>query len=166
MTTKRQPTPRKPSAGPVSWLALVAATTLGAAKADAVRAEIEIDPQEVSHEGPYRLIVQSYPNAHVGSSVFPNGSARPLGSTQRAVTPAELAQGIRVDLVEIADDIADAKGEGGVVVAWLEPGEPDLEYDARRARPTPGSVWGLTRTSGEAGTVQVRLDRRLSKTTG
>lgn len=165
MATKRHPTPRKPTVGPVSWLALIAATTLGAARADTVRAEIEIDPQEVSDAGPYRLIVQSYPTAHLGQNVLPNGSAKPLGSAQRAVTPADLAQGLRVDLVEIADDIANAKGEGGVVLAWLEPGEPDLEYDARRARPSPGSVWGLTRTTRDEGTVQIRLDRRL-RTTG
>lgn len=167
MATKRQPTPRKPTAGPVSWLALVAATTLGAARADTVRAEIEIDPhEEVAEAGRYRLIVQSYPKGHLSASVPPNGSARPLGSTQRAVTAAELARGIRIDLVEVADDIDDAKGDGGLVVAWIEPGEPDLEYDARRARPSPGSVWGSTRTTRDDGTVQVRLDRRFEPIAG
>lgn len=161
MATKRQPTPRKPTAGPVSWLALIAATTLGTARADTVRAEIQIDPHEVSESGPYRLIVQSYPNVHLGASTLPSGSARPLGSAQRAITPADLARGVRVDLVEVADDIDDAKGEGGILVAWVEPGEPDLEYDARRARPSPGSVWGLTPTKRHEATVQIRLDRRV-----
>lgn len=160
MATKRQPTP----AGPVSWLALVAATTLGAARAETVQAEIEIDPHAIAAPGPLRLIVQSYPKALVGSTTLPSETARPLGSAQRAVTPAELSRGIRVDLVEIADDIADAKEDGGVVVAWLEPGEPTLEYDARRARPSPGSVWGLATVPRDMTTVQVRLDRKLQGT--
>jgi len=157
MATKRQPTP----AGPVSWLALVAATTLGAARADTVQAEIEIDPHAVTAEGPYRLIVQSYPKAQLDAAALPSETARPLGSAQRAVTHAELTRGIRVDLVEIADDIANAKENGGVVVAWVEPGEPTLEYDARRARPSPGSVWGLAAVPKETATVQLRLDRKL-----
>lgn len=160
MAQNRHHTPRMPTAGPVSWLALVAATTLGAARADTVRAEIEVDPQEVSQAGPYRLVVQSYAKGPASTDLLPGGWMRPLGSAQRAVTPAEIAKGLRVDLVEIADDIADIKGEGGVVVAWLEPGEPDLEYDARRARPGPGSLWGLSSTNPAEGTVQVRLDRR------
>ena len=157
MATKRQPTP----AGSVSWLALVAATTLGAARADTVHAEIEIDPQAVTAPGPFRLIVQSYPKAQVDPTMLPSESARPLGSVQRAVTQADLNRGIHVDLVEIADDIANAKENGGVVVAWVEPGEPTLEYDARRARPSPGSVWGLATVPPDAATVQLRLDRKL-----
>lgn len=160
MATKRQPTP----AGPVSWLALVAATTLGAARAETVQAEIEIDPHAVAATGPFRLIVQSYPKTRLDPTTLPSVSARPLGSTQRAVTPAELARGVRIDLVEIADDIADAKEDGGIVVAWVEPGEPTLEYDARQARPTPGSVWGLAAVPREMNTVQVRLDRKLQGT--
>jgi hypothetical protein len=160
MANKRQPAPRKTIGGSASWLALVAATTFGAARADTVRAEIKMDPQQVSRAKPYRLIVQSYPSAN--GSALPNGSVRPLGSTQRAVTADDLARGVRIDLVEIADDIANAKEKGGVVVAWVEPGEPDLEFDARRARPTPGSVWGVARTgANDAGSVEIRLDRRM-----
>jgi hypothetical protein len=38
-----------------------------------------------------------------------------------------------------------------VVLAWVEPGEPDLEYDARRARPGPEAVVALERGRLEGG---------------
>jgi hypothetical protein len=47
------------------------------------------------------------------------------------------------------------------VVAWVEPGEADLEFDARRARPTPGSFYGTARPSrADRESVEIWLNRR------
>jgi len=47
----------------------------------------------------------------------------------------------------------------GVVVAWVEPGEANLEFDARRARPRAGSIYGVA--PSETDGVEIRLDRRV-----
>jgi hypothetical protein len=49
--------------------------------------------------------------------------------------------------------------ETPVVVAWVERGVPNLEFDALRARPTEGAVVGVTRSSKASGT-RVVLSRR------
>jgi hypothetical protein len=129
-------------------MALLAAATLGDA-ADTVHAEVRADGLEES--GSYRLVVQTYD----GSKRLPGAKARPVGSIQRAVTGAELRDGVHVSLLELREDGA---AEESTVVAWVEAGEPDLEFDARAARPTPGSVYGLARSGRN---VQVRLGRTL-----
>jgi len=53
------------------------------------------------------------------------------------VTAEEMQRGIAVDLVHL-----DVASSAPVVVAWVEPGEPDLEFDALRARPSPGAHYG------------------------
>jgi len=121
--------------GAVSWTALVAAT-LGLSSADLVRAEIASDG--LGSDGAYRLVVQSYSAESLAADDLPGTYARPLGSMQRAVTAEELERGIAVDLVQI-----DAAPAAPIVVAWVEPGEPDLEYDALRARPSPGAHYGV-----------------------
>jgi hypothetical protein len=162
MATPRPSRKRSMVAGSASWLALVAATSLGEAHAGTVRAEIKLSP-EVFASGPgrYRLIVQSYDRQVRGVTDIP-GSARPRASTQRAVSAEDLKQGVKIDLVELTDRSEPAPEEPGMVVAWVEPGEPDLEFDARRARPTPGSFYGVAaarrRESGES--VQIRLDQQ------
>src|SRR5271166_3408664 len=83
------------SAAAGSWLALLAATTLGDA-ADTVRAEVRADG--LSHGGRYRLVVQSYELSH---GAVPGPTSRPVGSTQRAVTADELREGVQVDLLEL-----------------------------------------------------------------
>ena len=116
-----------------SWMALVAATTLGGAALQRVRAEVSADPRQLddSLEG-YRLIVQSYePKSVRAGTGLPNAHARPLASTQRAITREELARGVAVDVVGLEDQPAD----GRVIVAWVERGKPDLEFDALGARP-------------------------------
>jgi hypothetical protein len=101
----------------------------------------------------YRLIVQSYDHADVSTL---GTRERPLASTQRAVTPEELKQGVRVGLLEFRQDrresddgVSIATGRP-VVLAWVEEGRPDLELDGLRARPQPGSLLGTSpRPSGE-----------------
>ncbi len=47
-----------------------------------------------------------------------------------------------------------------LVVAWIEAGEPDLEFDGRNARPTRGSVYGIVKRDATQGVVQISLDRK------
>jgi hypothetical protein len=77
------------------------------------------------------------------------------------VTPADLVDGVRIDLIELGEE--DARSERRVI-AWVEPGEANLEFDARRARPTPGSFYGVAPSSNEASeSVEIMLDRRIRR---
>ena len=149
---KSQNQRRRPAAT-ASWLALVAATSLGLGEAVALRAEVSV-PRDILGGGRYRLIIQSYDDM-AENRAFPL-SSRPRGSAQRAVTAADLTQGIQVDLIELGERALEQR----VVIAWLERGEPTLEFDARRARPAAGSVYGVARSS-QADPVKIVLDRRL-----
>jgi hypothetical protein len=140
---------RRAAAG--SWLALLAATTLGDG-ADTLHADIRANGLR---DGAYRLVVQTYDNAGVR---FPGREARPVGSVQRAVTADELRQGVRVNLLELRDAAAE-HGSSPVVVAWVEAGQPDLEFDGRKARPNPGNMYGVVRRFAKQEGVQIRLDR-------
>ena len=83
------------AAAGVSWVALLASTTAGIESVQRVRAAISADPRKLSKSPDgYRLIVQSYPRSMVASGELPAERARPLGSTQRAITREELARGI------------------------------------------------------------------------
>lgn len=148
---------RRVVAESASWLALVAATSLGISHAETVRADIKLPADALENGGRYRLIVQSYDTLG-RTSLIPN-SVRPRASTQRTVTAADLANGIRIDLVELGD--GESAGTARSVVAWLEPGEANLEFDARRARPTPGSFYGVAPGNEVSDAVQIVLDRRV-----
>ena len=152
-TTPRPQRARRPAVGRVSWLALVAATSLGVAHAGTVRAAIKLSHQSLDDGGRYRLIVQSYDR--LGTKRPLPGSQRPRASVQRTVTAEDLARGVRIDLVELAQN---DKSVPGTVVAWVEPGEADLELDAWRARPQAGSIYGAARS--DAGRAEIRLNRR------
>jgi len=123
-----------------SWIALVAATTIGLGHVARVRAEISAEPgSEVGPES-YRLIVQSYAPKSVGADERPANHARPLASTQRAITAEELKKGVAVDIVQLGEE----QGLGSeVVIAWIELGAPDLEFDAMRARPSQDAFYGV-----------------------
>ena len=154
--TNRLSTKRRVVAESASWLALVAATSLGIAHAETVRAEIKLPPEALESGGRYRLIVQSYDTLG-RKSLIPSG--RPRASTQRTVTPADLVDGVRIDLIELGDEEASSERR---VIAWVEPGEADLEFDARRAKPMPGSFYGVA-PSGNVSrqSVEIVLDRRV-----
>ncbi len=137
-----------------SWIALVAATTLGDA-AGALRAEVRADG--LSADGVYRLVVQSYDRSH---GLVPQRDARPIGSIQRAVTADELRNGVHVSLLEIRP--SEAPRDEPLVLAWIEAGLPDLEFDARNARPRPGNVYGVVKRPARRDAVQISLNRKLS----
>jgi hypothetical protein len=132
----------------------VALTTFGDA-ADAVRAQVRAEG--LSAGGVYRLVVQSYQG---GTSQVPGPYARPLASVQRAVTSDQLRHGVHVSLVEMRQ----AAPEGAtspVLVAWIEAGEPDLEFDGRMARPQPGCVYGVVKRGSLEDVVQISLNRTV-----
>jgi hypothetical protein len=81
---------------------------------------------------------------------------------QRAITAAELRQGVKVGLLDFRHTrrSSDAKP---VVVAWVEEGQPDLELDGLRARPQPGSLLGAAPCEGNAAAVQISM-KGLSET--
>jgi hypothetical protein len=156
MATSRKskaPNVGRPAGGRVSWLALVAATSLGVAHADTVRAAITLPPEMLDGGGRYRLVVQSYDLS--GAAARIPASGRPRASTQRAVTPEDVARGVRIDLVELAENPGQ---DPRVVVAWVEPGDADLEFDGRSARPKAGSIFGVARSNAER--VEIHLSRR------
>jgi hypothetical protein len=141
--------------GSTSWMALLAATTLGVDGASTVRAEVRADA-DLADAREYRLVVQSY-DAEAGSA--PSFRARPVGSFQRAVTAAELRRGVQVSLVELRQAGA---ADDGAVVAWVEAGKPDLEFDGRTARPGPGMMQGLARRTAGDAAVSIRLSRKAA----
>ena len=136
----------------------MAATWLGIGHAETVRAEVKLSGDPLAGAGRYRLIVQSYDKLERTASI--PASLRPRASAQRSVTSDDLARGIRIDLVEFTEN-ALANRDKSVVVAWVEAGEADLEFDARRARPTPGSLYGMAAPQREgAASVEIVLDQR------
>ncbi len=150
MATRRAPHSRSVrTAAAGSWLALLAATTLGDA-ADTLRAEVRATG--LSGGGVYRLVVQSYDAT--------GRDARPVGSVQRSVSADQLRHGVNVNLLELRQPAAASPVQSPLVVAWIEAGEPDLEFDGRNARPSPGSVYGVVKRAATQGVVQISLDRK------
>ncbi|HEX3772185.1 MAG TPA: hypothetical protein VHV30_15015 [Polyangiaceae bacterium] len=150
MATRKSPHLRKArTAAAGSWLALLAVTTLGDA-ADTVRAQVRA--QGLPSSGNYRLVVQSYDAT--------GHDARPVGSMQRSVSADELRNGVNVNLLELRESANLGSAQSPMVMAWIEAGEPDLEFDGRTARPSPGSVYGVARRDVSHGVVQIRLNRK------
>jgi hypothetical protein len=137
-------------------MALLAATSLGAVSVERMRAAVSIQDLAAATSAGYRLIVQSYSRASVALDQLPDASHRPLASVQRAVTAEELARGVSVDVLQIDQ----AKAVDQVIVAWVEHGAPDLEFDALRARPSRHDVCGVAAAS--AGSAQIVLRRQAS----
>ena len=160
MATPRRTPARKryPALASGSWIALLAATTLGVDGANTVRAEVRAD-EDLVESRDYRLVVQSFDS---GEGDCPSVGARPVGSYQRAVTAAELRSGVKISLVELRKSSSGMRPNDGNVVAWIEAGKPDSEFDGRTARPRPGSMFGLARKPSGATAVQIRLTRKVA----
>lgn len=136
----------------VSWLALVAATSLGIADMERVRAEISTDQvfaADAERHGALRLVVQVYAPKDLDSADKPRPGARALGSSQRAITREELAAGVTVDVL----DLSGVSSHERALVAWVEPGAPDLEHDGLGAVPPGRAV--VTRLTGSAAQLRV-----------
>jgi hypothetical protein len=148
------------AAGAASWVAIVAATTLGMSSVAKMRAEVSVAGPFAAAGAlgtDYRLIVQSYARDSVGENQLPGARTRPLASAQRAVTLEELARGVAVDMLQIN---AASSDQSPMIVAWVENGAPDLEYDALRARPNAGAFYGTAESA--RGSAHVVLRRRDS----
>lgn len=161
MATPNLPTPakaRRSRRTTASWMALLAGTTLGLGYQGRVRAQISAEGMNAELGQSYRLVAQSYPAASVRPGGELHRHARPLGSAQRAITAEQLRQGVDVDILLIGEQ-PEAPAPP-VIVAWVEPGEPDLDYDARKARPGPTALVGLGRglpdSSGQRAQVVLR----------
>jgi hypothetical protein len=147
------------AAASASWMALLAVTSLGAVSVEHMRARVSIQDLAAATSAGYRLIVQSYARDSVGVGQLPGASHRPLASVQRAVTVEELAAGVAVDVLQI-DQI---RAGDQLIVAWLEHGAPDLDFDALRARPSRSAVVGVAQASeGSARIVLRRQDAGYS----
>jgi hypothetical protein len=133
-----------------SWAALVAAAALGDSEFTHVHARVVGEGRLDGDGTSYRLVVQCYPRKSLGPASVPSLRAKPLGSLQRAVTPAELRRGVPVDLVQWG------RGDSAAVVAWVEPGVPDLEFDGLRARPSANAWFGAADPDAAAALVVLR----------
>lgn len=127
----------------VTWMSLVAATTLGVGHIDELHARVRAS-DVLQGDGELRLIIQSYAKHALSGAGLPAEYAMPLASTQRAITPEELEQGVDVSFFQPG-----AEGREVVLVAWVEQGAATLDLDALEARPTLGSFYGVAPASGE-----------------
>jgi hypothetical protein len=127
-------------------MSLVAATTLGIGGVDQVRAHISAT-EVVPEDGELRLIVQSYRRDTLNRDHLPRQSAVPLASIQRAITAEELHAGIDVSLLQLPTEGLPTEGipRDSIVVAWVERGVANLDYDALEARPREGAYYGVER---------------------
>jgi hypothetical protein len=136
-------------------MALVAATTIGLGHLDRVRAEVSTDGTPLGVEGRYRLVVQSYARGSVPAGNLPNRNQKPLASAQRSVTAEELSRGVAVDVLRVGEELDPSQ----VIVAWIERGEANLEFDGAEARPSASALIG-TSESRELGAARVVLKAR------
>jgi hypothetical protein len=134
-----------------SWMALVAATTIGLGHVERVRAQVSADTATLG-AGSYRLVVQSYARDSVSSGNLPGSRQKPLASAQRSVTAEELSRGVAVDVLRVGESLDLSQ----VIVAWLELGEANLEFDGAEARPSAGALYGASE-SRELGSARVVL---------
>lgn len=143
------------AAAGASWMALVAATTIGLGHLDRVRAEVSADTGALSSEGRYRLVVQSYSRDSVAAGHVPGLRQKPLASAQRSVTAEELSRGVAVDVLRVGESLDPSQ----IIVAWIEQGEANLEFDGAEARPSEAALYGASE-SRELGAARVVLKRR------
>lgn len=139
-----------------SWMALVAATTMGLGHLDRVRAQVSTETGALAAGADrYRLVVQSYSRDSVPSGNVPNARQKPLASAQRSVTAEELSQGVALDLLRVGESLDPSQ----VIVAWIEHGEANLEFDGAEARPSASALFGSA-DSRELGSARVVLKAR------
>jgi hypothetical protein len=138
-----------------SWMALVAATTIGLGHLDRVRAEVSADTAKLAGSGRYRLVVQSYPRGSMTAENVPRLRHKPLASAQRSVTAEELSRGVAIDVLRVGEAVDPSQ----VIVAWIEHGEADLEFDGAEARPGAHAMYGASE-SPDLGSARVVLKAR------
>ena len=90
----------------------------------------------------------------IATEAFKLADVARSSSVQRAVTAKELREGVHVRLLEL-----NAKSAKPYVVAWIEAGAPDLEFDGRMARPHADSLVGTAHGTDE---LRIRLTKRAA----
>lgn len=134
-------------------MALVAATTIGLGQLDRVRAEVSADTGALGASSDrYRLVVQSYSANSVGAGNMPGAGHKPLASAQRSVTAEELSRGVAVDVLRLGESLDPSQ----IIVAWVEKGEANLEFDGAEARPAAGALYGSSESSLESARVVLK----------
>lgn len=128
----------------VSWMSLVAATTLGVSGVDQIRARVTSET-DVQDEGELRLIVQSYARETLDQGRLPSKDVQPLASIQRAITAEELRDGVDVSVLQLPE----TGSSDSIVVAWVERGVADLEFDGMEARPRDGAYYGIAQRGAD-----------------
>jgi len=154
MSSSKSPKPRLSTIRQTgSWLALVAAATVGSGTSP-VLANLTLDDSDrpLKSQAFHRVIVQLLPVSADGASV----RDEPRSSEQRIVTLEQLRRGIQIPLFHPSNQPEPQLA----VVAWLHPGDAHLEVDPFEARPDGSRVIGVSRLVTEAEQVQVRLLRR------
>jgi hypothetical protein len=127
-------------------MSLVAATTLGVSGVDQIRARVTSE-NDVLDEGELRLIVQSYARETLDQGRLPSNDVRPLASIQRTITAEELRHGVDVSVLQLPE--TDASGFDSVMVAWVERGVADLEFEGMEARPLAGACYGIAQRGAD-----------------
>jgi hypothetical protein len=127
------------SLGTASWLALLAATTLGAGGFDHLRVRVRTRSSLPGdgHDS-WRLVAQSYRPSDLDLDGRPVQGTRPLSSVQRAVTREDLDDAVVLDLVAVNQPLS----FGASVIAWVEPGFADLDFDGLTVRPPVCALFG------------------------
>jgi hypothetical protein len=139
-----------------SWMSLLAAATLGVSGVNQLRARVSTG--EHVGDGELRLIVQSYAKDKLDGHDLPREYAQPLASTQRSITAEELRNGVDVSVLQLPDDgVPGAAETDSVVVAWVEAGSANLDYDGLEARPHDGAYYGVAQRSD--GAIELHLAR-------
>jgi hypothetical protein len=132
----------------MSWMSLVAATTLGVSGVDQLRARVSTE-SDVADDGELRLIVQSYRRDTLDNHQLPSRGANPLASIQRAITIEELRHGVDVSVLQVPEEAGETAADS-VVVAWVESGSANLEFEGMEARPGHGAYYGAAQRSDGA----------------
>lgn len=153
-TNQLQPEPTRRTTLKVaaSWLSLVAATTAGIGPTATVRTRVRADVGD--DIGELRLVVHSYLPEQLAGRTLPGVSDMPVSSTQRAVTADELRRGV---FVEVVQPVTEGAEQRPVVVAWVERGRANLDFDALLARPLPGVPRGCVKAQGRADSLRATL---------
>jgi hypothetical protein len=128
---------------------LVAETTPGVGAVACERLRVRCS--ELGDTRTYRVVVQSYRCVDMGEEA-PTRAARPLGSAQRTVDGQSLREGVDINVVHPSTD------SETLIVAWVEAGGTELEFDGRRARPRANCPSGVAR-GGRGRRAEVVLKR-------
>ncbi len=138
-----------------SWSSLVAETTSGVGLVQRMR--VQVGGQAPGGTASWRLVVQSFDADSVDERGFVAPGTRPLAAAQREFRPHQLERGLTVDLIQVG---MPSKGRGRVfLLAWVEPGPADFDFDGLLARPGPLAWLGVAKArSGEGCQVAATLE--------